>query len=127
MRGPLGKLMRLLLVAGLLAATSGEAFGYQRECAHHGAVAGHEAGTEAAHHGADAGSSEHDEDGHAAPCSCVGLCTVATTVAAPRTPTLETVLPQPAAVPAIVPAPVVPVVQVRISHLIPFSNAPPLV
>lgn len=123
-------LMCLVVVAGLLAATSGEAFGYRRSCSHHEAaarLAGNDAADEAGSHhgvhGADAG----DAESHDGPCSCLGNCTVSTPSPAPALPTVEGVLPAPVPTVRVRATAAVPAVQVRISHLIPFPNAPPLV
>lgn len=125
-------LMSLVLVAGLLAATSGEAFGYRRSCSHHEAASllagnGSDDGG-APHHAGHGGDAGHADDAgtHDGPCSCLGNCTISTPSPGPDLPTIEVVLPAPVSSFRVRATAVVPAVQVRISHLIPFPNAPPL-
>ena len=121
------RLLSALTAAALLAAFGGEALGYRRPCTHHEAMAGHEQPSEAsasaghhAEHAQDASESDHSE-----PCNCLGNCSVAQQQA-PPTGGAEVELQAPVSSIAVRPAPVRPVVQVRIAHLIPFSHAPPL-
>jgi hypothetical protein len=125
------RVLSLLTAAALFAATGGEALGLKRPCAHHEAAAAgstHDAQAapspdDHAAHGAGAGEAEGGE--HAAPCSCMGNCTVVAPAAAP-VQGVERPLPAPVGRVTVRPAPVVPVVMVRIDHLIPLPTAPPL-
>lgn len=121
--------LSVLTVAALFASTGGEALGMGRPCAHHEAAAAHgegasEAGT-GAHHAHAAQGAEDEGDEHAAPCSCLGNCTVVAPAAMPHEG-VERPLPVPGARVVVRPSPVAPVVMVLLDHMIPLPNAPPI-
>jgi hypothetical protein len=121
------RILSALTAAAMLAAFGGEALGYRRPCAHHDAVAGHggrPAASFASEHHAPHAQDASEED-HAAPCNCIGNCSVAQQEAPPGGGA-EVTLQAPVSRITVRPAPVRPVVLARIAHLIPFSHAPPL-
>lgn len=121
--GPTRLLSSLLAVAMFLA-TSGQGFGYRRTCPHHDAPPSATAAeTGHAHHAAQDAPSH---DGHGGPCDCLGTCTIATPQPVPTGGTVA-VLPAPAVQVRVQRSAVPVVTTVRIDHVIPFANAPPLV
>lgn len=126
MTGLVERLLGFVMVVVLLGATSGEAIGYRRACAHHEAAqAGVDAAAETSSHHGSHGAQDAGDDGHGGPCTCLGNCTVSTPEVSVPFIGVDGILPAPAGSIVVRPAPVRPVVQIRIAYLIPFSNAPP--